>query len=85
MAHHSGSFRLGDARVNLHGIYNLKAGWYFVYIFLGERVRGRSKFLERPMLIQACSGDDNNQVSYLPQKTGNLKIMLECREFLAVI
>lgn len=31
-------------------------------------------------------GDDNNQVSYLPQKAGNMeKIMLECCERVVVI
>lgn len=66
LTHHTGSFRLGDARGNQHGMYN-QGLLVFCLHFLRGGSRGEQILRVAP-LIQACGGLDNSQVSYLPQK-----------------
>lgn len=45
----------------------------FAHLFSGKGWWGRSEFSAWPVLIQACSGDDNDQGPYLSQRTGTLR------------
>lgn len=66
LAHYTHSFRLGVQVSLFMGFITTGLGVFCLCFLKG----GRSKFSEWPVVIGACSHDDNNQVSYLPQKTG---------------